>query len=93
MSFACEFFTVSDAEQERLEDAYPGVAVAVEFSKMSTWLWANPARRKKQYKRFIVNWLAKTHGRLLEAEVAATVRATIGREQQRCDAMVGRNRG
>lgn len=90
MSFACEFFSVSDAEEQRFELAYPAVNVQQEFQKMETWLWANPSRRKKKYKRFIVNWLSKTHGRLMEAEVKATVREVLQREQRHVDAMVGK---
>lgn len=63
--------------------------MVTELKKMEGWLRANPERRKKRYMRFAFNWLAKVHGRLLEAEVAATVRATIGRQQERADASVG----
>ena len=87
MSFACEFFSVSDAEEQKFELAYPAVNVQQEFQKMETWLWANPQRRKKKYQRFIVNWLAKCHGRLLEAETAATSREIMRHELERLKSM------
>lgn len=88
MSFACEYFNVSDAELNLFEETYPGVPVEVELQKAAVWLWANPNRPKKQMRRFITNWLAKTHGRLLEAQTRELVR----REQMRVDANVGRLR-
>ena len=34
---------------------------SVEYAKADAWLIANPARRKKNYAAFIVNWFANTH--------------------------------
>lgn len=93
MSFTCEYFTLSDEELRLFEVTYPGVPIEVELQKMKVWLWANPNRAKKQMRRFICNWLSKTHGRLLEAETAATAREMIRREQQRHDATVGKWNG
>ena len=90
VSFACAFFNVSDAELDLFEQTYPGVPVEVELQKMNVWMWANPARRKKNTKRFICNWLSKTHGQLLAAQVSATTRELVRREQQRVDANVGK---
>jgi hypothetical protein len=90
VSYECQFFSVSDAELDLFEDAYPGVPIEVELAKMKVWLWANPNRPKKQMRRFITNWLAKTHGQLLAAQVSATARELVKREQARCDAGVGR---
>lgn len=39
-------------------EAFPNADVLGELKKMSAWLDANPGKRKKQYKRFIVNWLS-----------------------------------
>lgn len=64
---------------EKWRYAYPGVDIEGELRKMEVWLEANPLRRKKNMKRFIVNWLAKTHGRLLEKEVEVMVREDIRR--------------
>ena len=34
---------------------------SIEYAKADAWLIANPARRKKNYAAFIVNWFANTH--------------------------------
>lgn len=40
--------------------AYPACDIELELYKMREWLLANPERKKKNYRRFIVNWLSKT---------------------------------
>ena len=40
--------------------AYPACDIELELCKMREWLLANPAKRKSNYRRFIVNWLSKT---------------------------------
>lgn len=40
--------------------AYPACDINLELHKMREWLLANPAKRKSNYRRFIVNWLSKT---------------------------------
>jgi len=79
--FECEYFKVSWEEYDKYNAAYSGVHVLGELKKMQVWLEANPARRKKNVKRFIVNWLAKTHGRLLEKEVEVMLKEDIRRSR------------
>lgn len=66
---------------------FPGVNVEQEINKADEWLRLHP--RRKGTERFYFNWLKRAHNWLLEAEV----REYVQREQQRCDAMVGRNNG
>ena len=40
--------------------AYPVCDIDLELFKMREWLLANPDKRKKNYRRFIVNWLTRT---------------------------------
>ena len=40
--------------------AYPACDIDLELYKMREWLLANPDKRKKNYRRFIVNWLTRT---------------------------------
>jgi len=40
--------------------AYPACDIELELFKMREWLLANPDKRKKNYRRFIVNWLTRT---------------------------------
>lgn len=48
------------AEWER---AYPAVAIRVELARMAEWVKANPANRKSQWRRFVVNWLNRAQDR------------------------------
>jgi hypothetical protein len=38
---------------------------------MKLWLDANPRRRKKNYQRFVINWLGKAHAKVLCAQIEA----------------------
>ena len=91
MSFTCKYFYVQGLQMVTYINTFPGVPVEIELQKMVAWLDANPERaaKKKNFNRFIVNWLSKCHGRLLEAQVSATTRELVRREQQRVDANVG----
>jgi len=40
--------------------AYPACDINLELHKMREWLLANPEKKKKNYRRFIVNWLIRT---------------------------------
>lgn len=35
------------------------IDIGKELRKMDLWLWANPNKRYRNYKRFIVNWIAR----------------------------------
>tara|TARA_R110001599_G_scaffold171802_2_gene363050 strand:+ start:647 stop:1441 length:795 start_codon:yes stop_codon:yes gene_type:complete len=43
------------------KQAFPTVDIDAELKRMHVWLVANPDRRKKQYKRFVVAWLNRTN--------------------------------
>jgi len=42
------------------EKAYPACDISTELHKMADWLVSNPEKRKKNYRRFITNWLSRT---------------------------------
>jgi uncharacterized protein YdaU (DUF1376 family) len=42
-----------------LTEAYPNIDIKRELKKMEAWLTSNPDRAKKNYKRFINNWISK----------------------------------
>lgn len=44
---------------KQLEELYPNVPIEKELRKMKAWVMANPGRLKKNWKRFMVNWLNK----------------------------------
>jgi hypothetical protein len=60
LSYICEWFGISEHDNERYQQAYPSLNLQDEFRRMEAWLEANPARRKKNVRRFIVNWLGKS---------------------------------
>jgi hypothetical protein len=45
----------------RWQTSYPAVNVIEQLKRAARWVEANPAKgRKKDYKRFLTNWLAKS---------------------------------
>lgn len=55
-----QFFNIKDEDFLGWRDAYPACDVDSEIRKMREWLLANPEKKKKNYRRFIVNWLIRT---------------------------------
>jgi hypothetical protein len=51
---------IRDDEISAWSEAYPACNVLGELKKMAEWLKANPDKKKIRYRRFIVNWLART---------------------------------
>ncbi len=87
--FRCDFFALSDADLEAFEQTFPGVPIETELRKMELWLRANPNRLKKNYFRFIVNWLSKTHRELLCAQVRGEAAASYKDRVVRREVHVG----
>jgi|Deesub1362A_J573_1020465.scaffolds.fasta_scaffold00107_44 hypothetical protein len=50
---------ITDELIEYWKKTFPAVNIQSELKKMGAWLVANPTRKKKNYKRFIYNWLAR----------------------------------
>lgn len=53
------FLGISDERVDGWSKAYPALDVETELAKAAAWLVANPAKRKKNYMRFLVNWLSR----------------------------------
>lgn len=67
--FNRENFKFENIPKEKLEkwkETFPLVDVEAEIKKMEAWLTANPTRRKKNYEKFIVNWLLRAKGGKVE---------------------------
>lgn len=79
-SFANSF---TEEEIRRWQKIYGSIEVTREIWKMTEWVLANPARSKKNYKRFIVNWLAKAQREAEAIETREIVKADILRQQAR----------
>jgi len=41
-------------------ETYPACRIKIELLKMGDWLLSNPTKRKKNYRRFISNWLVRS---------------------------------
>ena len=55
---------ITDADRKGWATAYPAAVLEQELAKASEWLKANPKRAgNRNYRRFIVNWLAKCQER------------------------------
>ena len=51
---------ISPPQVDRWQEAYPACDIRMELSKMASYMQANPTKRKKNWGRFIVNWLSRT---------------------------------
>ena len=54
------FLNIKDEDFSGWKEAYPACDIQAELKKMREWLLANPDKKKKNYRRFIVNWLIRT---------------------------------
>lgn len=55
-----EWENVTEKNVENWIKAYPNCDIMVELYKMKEWLLSNPEKRKKNYRRFITNWLSRS---------------------------------
>jgi predicted phage replisome organizer len=54
---------IPDALVDKWQAAYPAANVERELIKAGEWLVSNPKKRKKNYRAFLVNWLARCQER------------------------------
>lgn len=54
---------VTETDKQTWKEAYPACNITTELKRMEVWLVANPTKRKKNYRRFITNWLARNQER------------------------------
>ena len=63
-----EYFHIAEWRVKEWEQTYSPLDVRQEIEKMRLWLEANPRRaRKKNWARFIINWLGKAHAQAISA--------------------------
>ena len=70
LSWTGEWVGLTDEDLHAWNIAYPAVTVWGELERMSAWLTANPSRKKRDYRRFIVGWLGRTQTGSTIARVA-----------------------
>jgi len=51
---------ITDAKLAQWTEAFPAVDVAMELKRAALWVLDNPSKRKKQWGRFLTNWLGRT---------------------------------
>ena len=56
------FENIPKEKIEKWKEVFPNCNVEVELKRMETWLVANPKKHKKNYEKFIVNWLGRAGG-------------------------------
>lgn len=72
------YFRVHELQAEEWERVFPSVNVQGELLRMKEWLDANPRRRKKNYKRFVIGWLSRTNAKVERAAMEARLCAKVG---------------
>lgn len=76
--------------EDRWRYTYPDLNITQEVLRAAEWIEANPKKApKRNWKRFMILWLAKNQASIERAEA----REMVQREQQRADAMVGKWEG
>lgn len=72
-------FDVAQWRVEEWEKTYAPLNVAGEIEKMQLWLSANPKRaKKKNWARFVINWLNKAHTQMVSAQMQSRIQARAG---------------
>ena len=61
-----KFENIPGEKLQKWKEAYRPLNVEVELKKMEAWCAANPEKRKKNWERFIINWLSSTKGERYE---------------------------
>lgn len=92
--FVGKHFTVDEDFFDFLYRAY-GEGLTEQFQSMDAWLEANPRRRKKNVKRFVVNWLNKeaaAYARELRRERATKKELRVGAGPQAYECQVCQRR-
>jgi hypothetical protein len=54
-----KFQFILNEDIKRWKETYPAVDIRIELLKMEDWLLSNPTKKKKNYRRFITNWLSR----------------------------------
>lgn len=58
-----EWENIPEEDIERWKKTYPACDIQQELLEMADWLLNNPQKRKKNYRRFISNWLSREQER------------------------------
>lgn len=53
------FTGISEGQELHWQDAYPAIPIPPAIAQAAAWVKANPANRKSNYERFLVNWFKR----------------------------------
>ena len=76
--FSSKYFVVESNQLRAWQENYAPLNVFGELSKMVEWLHANPRRRKKNYQRFVINWLNREHAKIQRQQIESRAYASVG---------------
>lgn len=54
---------ISDEQVAAWSDVYPALKIEIELGKAREWILANPTKKKKNWRRFLVNWFGRAQER------------------------------
>lgn len=57
------FTGIDEGDRLEWQEIYPAISVPDQLDRAAYWLRTNPERRKRNYRRFLNNWLAKAQDR------------------------------
>lgn len=65
ISLSADFhwLNVSDEHRKGWKESFPAVDLEVELSKAANYIRANPSKKKKNYERYLFNWLNRSQER------------------------------
>jgi len=58
-----EWENITEEDKKRWKEAYPACDVELELKRAAEYILANPKKKKKNYRRYIVNWLSRQQDR------------------------------
>lgn len=57
------FIGIETEHEGKWSEAYPAVNIQAEIKRAALWLKTNPKKKKKNYERFLTNWLSRKQER------------------------------
>lgn len=76
------FSTIEDDLKDSWKEAYPNVQIEAEIAKAKAWLISNPRKAKKDFRRFLNNWLSTAMERSPEETLGERI-TRIGQRQEK----------
>ena len=60
---SAKFKGITEADELRWQDAFPAVPIPPEIDRAAAWAKANPANKKSNWEKFLVNWFGRAQDR------------------------------